>query len=689
MPNNHARKTQQQSPVTPTTQVNPGAYSHDSGTSAKGAHVPASVQIQSTPIVVIPPPLAEAHRNDFITYEESPEKGDTRASGKRKRDDERQSAVSFSQTRDQRAASEETLRQFQDLIQDVFEAEDQSQINSSRGNTSSSIQCLIPAFHEDQDVLTLSPAIHVKLESLLQKVTNVCKFEEIPVEQLQRLQRLSEGSLTSANSVDVNIDTQWDTEGFSSWVAGLDAVDAGLRSARTILRIMIGGREEKELYSEELLQSLLGVLKIVLEKVIVPVVEARSSSSSSTVFAGFSTHKKVISQLLFDVTKVMSLLGKLLAKVEMAETIITGIEFLAIPLLFVENSPSEKESILGIQKFETLRRTAMEQISSVFSRYEEQRIFLLKEILASLQSLPVKDKHARQYRLAEGKSIMLVSALIMQLIQISAKQPTGITKKARRRKSSPSRDEQDKSRTSEDFSSSEESENSGGSQDGNHPRGNDPIQSLNTDANFRMDNATRSAQYVITYLVQRASNTAKSSESPHRQHLDMFVQDLITVLGVSEWPAAELLLRMVFASCRNIAEAPKSSAPAKNMALELLGMMGSAISDLVSTTRHASRSLDNEEAEFSGYLRQMLDDYVDGSLEISELIVWDGAYHAVLEYFRRNKFDDNQIATARGYYLAQWAKAVASGDLKANVERDKLVSKLQKMLSGAIWVPSE
>ena len=645
-------------------------------------------------MVVIPLPTAEAHRSEFITYEESPEKGDIRTSGKHKRGEEKQSSANFLQTKDQRAASEEILRQFRDLIQDVFEAEDQSQFNITSGDNSSNIEYFIPAFHEERDVLTLSPAIHVKLESLLQKLTNAGKFAEIPVEHLQRLQRLSEGSLTAANYLDLTIDVGWDTEGFSSWVAGLDAVNAGLRSARTILRIMTGGREEKELYPEELLQGLLGLVKSVLDKVIVPIVEARSSGSSPTISEGVSLHKKVISQLLYDTTKAMSLLGKLLAKVEMAETIITSIEFLAIPLLFVENSPSEKESVLGIQKFESLRRSAMEQISNVFSRYEEQRIFLLKEILASLQNLPVKDKRARQYKLAEGKSIMLVSALIMQLIQISAKQPTGILKKAPRRRYPPIHRERAKSqssdgKTSECSSNSEESDDSEGSQDDSRPRNVDPIQSLGKNANRRMDNATRSAQYVTTYLVQRASNIAKSSESPHRQHLDMFVQDLITVLSMPEWPAAELLLRMVFASCRNIAEAPKSSAPAKNMALELLGMMGSAISDLVSNTRQASRSLDNQEAEFSGYLRQILDDYTDGSLEISELIVWGGSYHAVLEYFECTDPDDAQNPTAQGYYLAQWAKAVASTDLRANAERDKLVSNLQKMLSGASWVISE
>jgi len=646
-------------------------------------------------MVVIPPPSAKIHSNDYITYEEPLGEDGAEAFRKRKRGGEASSGANLLQARDQRAVSDEILRQLQDLMQDIFEAEDQTQMDTAGDSSSIPSQHFVSASHEGREVLSLSPAIHIKLESLLHKSINADRFGEIDVEHLQRLYRLCEGALTSADSANLHIDTGWDAENFTSWISRLDAADAGLRSARTILRVMTGGRDDKELYSEELLQNILTITKKVLDICVIPIVEFRSSGSTSAIFEGVSIHKKVLSQLVFDTNKVMALLVKLLAKIEMAEIIITGIEFFAIPLLFVENAHNEKESVLGVQKFENLRRTSMDQISIIFSRYPDQRSFLLNEVLTSLQRLPVNEKHARQYKLPEGKTIMLVSALIMQLVQISAKHSTAATEKPfHKAKPTTMRDHEHESGSSDEESAEStpapakynKSDRFEGSDD---PHDNTTLQHLSKDANFLVDNATKSAQFVTSFLVQRASNTAKSSESPHRQHLDIFVQDLIAVLGIPEWPAAELLLRMVFASCRQIAENPKSLAPAKNMALELLGMMGSAISDLVSSTRHASRSLDDEDSEFSRNLRQMLDDYLDGSLEGNELVAYHGPYHAVAEYLGRSSSADVQSASAQAYYVAQWSRIASSGDLKIDPDNGKLILKLQKMLSGAGWAMSE
>lgn len=646
-------------------------------------------------MVIIPPSSAEARHSDFITYDEPSLNEKPAAPRKRKRDAESQSGVHPSQTKDQRAASNEVLRQLQEVIQDVFEAEDQSQ-SDVLGSISTNTHFFVPANHEDREILTLAPAIHVRLESLLHKVISLGRFGDIPVEHLQRLQDLSVGALNSAESSDLHIDIEGSAEDIAEWVSKLDTLDAGLRSARSILRIMTGGREEKELFSEELLQSLLGIVKKVLDKCVIPIVELRSSGSTSAAFEAASSSRSILSQLLFDATKVMALVAKLSAKVDMADIIITRIEYFATPLLFVENAHSEKDSVLGIQKFESLRRTAMDQIATIFSRYPEQRLSLFDEILTSLQKLPVAEKHARQYRLTEGKSIMLVSALVMQLVQTSATQSTAAIDKATSRILRVSdRDLESEIESSEEKHSKplrgdvEDSDESDGSEEHDPLTIKTAMQTLNKDAALLTDHANKSAQYFIKYIIQRAQTTAKTSESPHRQHLDMFVQDFIAVLGMPEWPAAELLLRMLFASCRNIAELPKSLAPAKNMALELLGMMGQAISELVSSTCHAAKSLENQDSDFSGYLRQMLDDYMEGSLESSELVMWDGPYHATVEYLESSSSNDLQISSAQAYYLAQWAKAASSGDLKTDMKSEKLASSLRKMITGAEWVVSE
>lgn len=629
-----------------------------------------------------------------MTYEEPAVRDKNEISRKRKRDVEAQTPDTLYQTKDQRAASDETLRQLKGVIQDIFEADDHSQVDVPGLNFSVHAQYFVSVYGEEQEINTLTPAIHVKLESSLHKATTTGRLAEIPADHLQRLQRLCEGALNSAKSSDLHTELEWSVDDFAGWVSRLDAVDLGLRSARTILRMMTGGREEKQIYSEELLQSVIDVVKKTLDHCIIPVVEARSSGPSAAFFEAASSHKKVVSQLLFDVSKVMALLAKLLSKVEIAETIITGIEFFAFPLLFAENAYSEKESVLGIQRFESLRHTAMDMIATIFLRYPGQRLFLFDETLSSLQKLPVTRQHARHFKLADGPSIQLVSALIMRLVQTSATRSTRVIKKTPKHTLTPDEGEQ-----GSEFDSSQEehlkvadnveqSADSVTSESDEHSSRDVAMQRLGKDATSRLDDAAKSAQYVVKYLVQRAMTASKTGDQPHRQLLDLFLEDFITVLGLPEWPAAELLLQILFANCRNIAENQKSLAPAKNMALEILGQMGSAISELVSNTRHAARALEGQESQYSGYLRQMLDDYMDGSLEASEVVIWDGPYHAVAEYLQTKDSDDPQTVSAQAYYLARWAKVFTSGAVKVDPRSEELASKLRRMVLGTDWPAS-
>ena len=599
-------------------------------------------------------------------------------------------AEKSTQTKDQRAISNEALQRVQEIIQDIFEADDQLQANDSEATSSGFIEYFVSVYHEDCERHTLAPAVHVKLESALHKTISSGSFKDIPVDHLCRLQGMCEAALASAEASELHIEPGWNDDDFEKWVQRTQAVDTGLRSARTVIRIMTGGREEKGLYSEELLQSVLRTVEKVLSACVIPVVEARNIGSSSELFQSASSHKKIVSQLLYDTSKVMALLSELLVQIDMAEAIVTTMEFVATRILFVENAHIEKESVLGIQKFEALRCTAMDMIAQIFSGYPEQRIFIFDEILTSLQKLPITRQHARQFKLTDGTSIQLVSALIIRLIQTSATQSNAAIQKNRSRPSpvvdgarqggSEDEDTNPIGTPLEDGTSDEESASSLSKR---------VEQRLANEANMLNDSAAKNAQYVVRFFVRRAMTASKTGDQPHRHLLDIFSEDLIAVLGLPEWPAAELLLRALLVFTVDIAEKPKSAAPAKTMALELLGLMGSAISELVATTRHAARSLENQESAFSGYLRQLLDDYMDGNLETNELLGWEGPYRAVMEHLQLTSSDDLHMKSAQGYYLTQWAKAVSSGNLVMNAMNGKLMDQLRKTLSTSEWITME
>ena len=215
------------------------------------------------------------------------------------------------------------------------------------------------------------------------------------------------------------------------------------------------------------------------------------------------------------------------------------------------------------------------------------------------------------------------------------------------------------------------------------------LRELSREASSLSDGAGKSAQYVIRFFVSRAMTAPKTGDQPYRHLLDIFSEDLVAVLGLPEWPAAELLLRALLVHMLEIAEKPKFNAPAKNMALELLGLMGSATSDLVASTRLAARSLESDEAEFSGYLRQLLDEYMDGAMDNNELLGWQGPYRAVAEYLQPNISDEAQSRSAQAFYLTQWAKGVVVGDLKPCSTTEQLCRRLRRSLTKSEWVAAE
>lgn len=638
---------------------------------------------KSYPIVLIAPPTADSKPIDHVTLSDE---NFTNSSRKRKRNPDYRGFDGKTETKDQRLISDEVVRRLQELLQDIFEAYDQSQQGISDFSPAGATQFFMRAYREDHELLTLAPAIHVKLEPMLQKIILLRRYAEFPLEQLSRLQRLCEGALLSADSSDFHFSSGFNPEDNLKWLQGIEAFDLGLRSARTILRLMTGGHEEKEICSEELLTKVLSLVKRVIDTCLIPIVEARSSGSTFAMFEIASSNKKTVSQLLYDANKVMGLLAELLGKVDVAESVITELEFLATRILFVDNAHSEKDSVLGIQKPEGLRRTAMDLIAEIFSRYPEQQMFLITEILASLQKLPVNKQQARQYKLPEGKNIQLVSALIIRLIQTSAN--AGLTKPETSRKLPSSHEGKyinsaDRLNKTSDLESTETEgdDSDDASESGAYSTYNSTMQRLGKEANQFMGHAGVYARFVVGFYVKRATNVSKTGDQPHRNLLDLFAEDLIAVFGLPDWPAAELLLRALLLQMCEIAENKKYNVSEKSMALELLGLMGSAISELGASVRHSAKTLENQDSSFSGCLRQILDDHMEGKLRNSELLGWGGPYCAALQYLQQNGSEDKHAASAQGYILTQWAKVISSVDLAASEVNKSLANQLRMLLS--------
>lgn len=606
----------------------------------------------------------------------------------------------------QRQKSDILVQNLQDLMFEIFEAEDSLSTGTSSYGPEHATSIFASYDNDDGAAVRLQPAIQTTLESRISKVAANARLHEIEVENLVRVQRLCEGPVAAIGRLSFRIGEDWSEQDESQWLMKLGLAECGLIAARTLMRIMSGGAQSKELQSEDFLRQTLDAFKVVIEDCIVPIVQEpplagekirgeKTQPPPNPKFVLASRNRNVVVSVMNAASRGMRVLGDLLVKTDFDGTSISSVESFCKTLIFAENAATDKDSAVGVQNFETMRRGAMDVLSKIFTKYTEQRQFIFDEILISLEKLPATKQSARQYRLTDAKPIQLVSALLMRLVQTSATKSEEALKL--RSKGETGEDGE------EDDASDEEADVEGSSDDEDEikvspSKSEGSGQQLAYIANPLNEAAGRNASYIVKILTQRAATTSKNSEEPYRKLLDIFTEDFINVLGSPEWPAAGLLLRTLTGQMMGIIEREKSTVPSKTLALELLGVMGSGILELHSAARTASRAVDSNNSVIAHQLCDLAAQLDGGGNEMRDIVSFDGPYRFVIQYLEAlNRGEDAQLQTARGFLLTQWShSALGSRDSSAdsdasNVPRGSkdLQTKLKHMFAHPKWLDDQ
>lgn len=639
------------------------------------------------PAVIIPGLPSSSQREEYETFPHID--AHDAFSKKRKREDVAADNEPLALSYDQRQKADAAVNSLRGLLQDIFEAEDQYQPDTSGFMSSNAANFFTPNPTGESERPVLVHSIQTRLESAVQKVISAGRIATIPVDYLSRVQRLCESSITAVNDSSLAIGAEWSDSDIEEWLARISVTENGLQAAKIMLRVMTAGREEKQIYSEDHLQAVITILKHVLQTCLVPIVEARSTDGGSDIFKLASVQKKSITTLLQVCGRVLRLLGDLIIKVDVMDHAITSVEYISTMLIFVENAHSEKDSALGIQRFELVRRIAMDVLAKIFARYEDQRTFIFDEILTSLEKLPVTRQSARQFKMIDGKPIQLVSALLMRLIQTSA-----------------TRSIKDKKKTSQNLTEGDEDEDSTSEADENTPSKrtrptnsgcNDSLQSLSGIVKRLHDDTLKNASYLVNFMVQRALGATKTGDQPYRNLLDIFIEDFLSVLGSPDWPAAEILLRTLLSVMTHLVQSDKFAVPAKNMALDLMGLMGSGISDLKMHVKQTTRALDTSQSELSARLIRLSEEVLEDKVNETDILEFEGPHRIVLEYLQLlARDDDPQLQSAQGCHITLWAKHVCNlleaDDGIDDYERSTLKSlekQLKHMILDPKWLAAE
>ncbi|KAF7561729.1 hypothetical protein G7046_g2443 [Stylonectria norvegica] len=641
-------------------------------------------------------PHANINREEYLEVENAPETPHNLSVRKGERQGYSGSQDLIGESLDQRQRGQAALDALDKLVRNVFGAV-------------SNVLGMEPGYDHivtttiDQEV-TMTAATQQKMHSAIQKTIGLNCYHQVPLDHLLQISRLSEGSLKQAEDLEMRIEDTWSEADVETWVQQLPLVDTALKAARTSLRILSGGREDKQLYSESVIQKSVDIFKNVTEDIVIRLVGLRGSGNSASVFKLLLKHRKAITSTFICCQKLFALLVELVTKIELLDTVINTLEFTATRLIFVENAYYDKDSVIGVQKFDGLRSVAMDMLCQIFIVRPQQRQGIFDEILTSLEKLPVGKQNARQFKLTEGKSIQPVSALIMRLVQASSgrfdnskeENRTTMMRNLNGADGLPNgaaNEDEQLPPSSKHFASTIKSEQHGAQQ---HLVA---VRDLETAVVPLTDASIRNASYVINFIVTRAINCTKGGDLPFRNLLDLFVEDLTSCLDNPDWPSAELLLRLLMVMMVNSFEGAKTAAPAKNMALEFLGGMSAAISRLRSHVTKTAVSFEGGDSdELSKYLSDLAVHALEPDCRPEHLVAWAGPYRATLEYLQNRSVNDQHLTSAISFLVADWATRVhtayeAFDDDENEHERDqelgRLAYRLRMMIEDRRWLVNE
>lgn len=506
---------------------------------------------------------------------------------------------------------------------------------------------------EDGGVTVIRTDALAQLSDAVAKVVNFGHFPHVATERILRIQSLCEPLIAATAQMPLDL-TLSDEEETSN---RLSRAQTGLRACKLALQTMTEGSDDRRICSEDLIQSIVRLVKNVLNSCITPVVESRRTGSFSEQFESATRHTSSISDVLRLCGSIFAHVAVLIGKINLTDFTLSPIESISIDMVFLQNAEKESESVLGIKKVESFRQKAMDVLAQIAAVYPEQRDSIVDEVLINLERLPAKRTSARHFKSAHDEPIMLLSALFMRTVQAAG---SSLSK---------SLDAQQETRDSEaeDFSQDDESEDE--LQDHRQRKrkpGKKSNQSPGQLANMLWNGSEGIAGRIANTLVARAENVSKSGDKPYRNILDLFLEDLCNVLGSPEWPAASVLLYRLLSHMVHISEnAKEKSGQAVEMAIATMGNMGCGIIDFTHRLKRLKRSLDITRSEMSARLIPLADGTLSRNINRKEVLAENGPYRMVLDSLSTYLHpqgphldqNDSYLRSLSGYYVTAWTIA--------------------------------
>jgi hypothetical protein len=555
--------------------------------------------------------------------------------------------------KDTKTKNAQLVEETRSYLDEIFEAEDELEADTSEqsGIVRSN---MFDLRHADKRLTSHTTSV---LLNVLRRASNASQLGHIELDTLARLLKILTRSITTADANRLRaLEEDVSDENAKLWLQHVDAAHNAMLSSLCVLEILLSGREGKQISFEETLLSMIDTARSVFEDLFLRWFRLPSSKLGSA-----GQHKSILSQLLSTNVQFLQHAARLLASSDVPENVLSRIEFMAIAIIFTEAPPKDHPTC-SVSTVEALKLNSMAVLQAIFVKFTAQRRFILEEVLTSLNKLSTARSGARQYKLSDGRSIQLASALLLHLVQASAVIGPE-QQEAFKLQRTPSKVKQE---------------------------GEDDAEGILQDASGisaalytfvdRLRAATMTASFIVNFLTSKTLKSTKAintEDSSLRALLESFIEDFLAVLVMPEWPAAEILLRLMTRQMIAMVDDSKSGAQIKSFALDNLCAIAKRTREL---NMSLEASLPEKHSAFDAALLALPRNAITSNTTRDQLDQMVVAQRSLLAHLTKIRQQDVNFASALELSLATFIANLA-GTI-SRVEDARLQRDLTQVTSG-------
>ncbi|OAD68960.1 hypothetical protein PHYBLDRAFT_172796 [Phycomyces blakesleeanus NRRL 1555(-)] len=366
----------------------------------------------------------------------------------------------------------------------------------------------------------------------------------------------------------------------SKTIAWLEKLSYGIEISVLVVDLLAVCRVNKQDVPKGLITTCLRLVKSQLESLIYPLIDLTSLEDDPTSLnndlrrflnsvEASPPARRNLSGILPLITRFLRRSFVLLQQDEIDDHGILIVGYISMGPFFHDYTESNTSCLIRnsadstVNPFEQMKFSALDMLTTLFGNYPQHRRWILDEILTGMGNLTTMDRSVKRYRLSDGRSLHVMSALWIQLVQSCCAPTTIVADRGWLRKWELKQQRFQKDNETKQLAGLEEK----------------LVQKAAEVWKTGIEAAAQTATYFLDFLMAKCRSRKKDTYSvaEYRMIMESTVEDILVVLSDPSWPAAELILRTFTKLLVAVIESGTSDIYLKSLAIEWLGTIACTI----------------------------------------------------------------------------------------------------------------